>query len=123
MKRRSFLKGVAAIVAAATIPVTLGRADAFETKVTVVEIDTEDGWVPIEMGLLKRGDVFRVRENGVTVMPSAKAGGSPYIVQEGLWGVQVYGEQKKKTVKSHDREGLKYAPRRKRNVYSTERLK
>ena len=92
MKRRSFLKGAAAIAAAVTIPITLGRADAFETKVKVVEIDTEDGWVPIEMSFLKQGDVFRVRENGVTVMPSAKAGGSPYVVQEGLWGVQVYKE-------------------------------
>ena len=95
MNRRSFLKGATAVAAAVTMPITLGRAVAFETKVRVVEIDTEDGWVPIEMSYLKQGDIFRVRENGITVMPSAKAGGSPYVVQEGIWGVQVYGGTEK----------------------------
>lgn len=96
MNRRSFLKGAAAIAAAVTMPITLGRAVAFETKVRVVEIDTEDGWVPIEMSLLKQGDVFRICENGVTVMPSVKAGGSPYVVQDDIWGVQVYKSEPKK---------------------------
>lgn len=76
MKRRSFLKGATAAVAVTTIPFTLGR---IKDKDRIVEIDTEDGWKQIEMSLLKQGDVFRVRENGVTVMPAAKAGGSPWI--------------------------------------------
>jgi hypothetical protein len=89
MKRRSFLKGAVVAVAVTTIPFTLGR---IKDEERIVEIDTEDGWKQIEMSYLKSGDVFRVRRNGVTVMPTAKAGGSPYVIQNDLWGVQIYKE-------------------------------
>lgn len=87
MDRRSFLKGAAVAVAATTIPFTLGR---IKDKERIVEIDTEDGWKQIEMSYLKSGDIFRVRKGGVTVMPTAKAGGNPYIIQDDLWGIQIY---------------------------------
>ena len=92
MNRRSFLKGAVIAVAATTIPFTLGRA---VDKNRIVEIDTEDGWTQIEMSYLKSGDVFRIKENGVTVMPTAKAEGNPYIIQDDLWGIQIYEEGKK----------------------------
>jgi len=87
MNRRNFLKTTAAAAVIATIPFKLGRA---EDKNRVVEIDTEDGWKQIGMEYLKPGDVFRIRENGVTVTPAIKAAGNPHIVQEGIWGIQVY---------------------------------
>ncbi len=91
MKRRSFLKGAAVAVAATTIPFTLGRA---EDKNRIVEIDTEDGWTRIEMSYLKPGDVFRIRENGKT-LPTMKAEGSPHIVHDDIWGIQIVEEEDK----------------------------
>ena len=46
------------------------------------------------MSLLKPGDVFRIKENGKTVMSTMKAGGNPYIVQDDIWGIQIYEENK-----------------------------
>ena len=93
MSRRSFLKGTAAAVAVATIPFKLGHA---EDKTRIVEIDTEDGWKPIEMSYLKAGDVFRIRENGVTVSPAVQAAGKS-SVEDGIWGVQIYKDPLFKT--------------------------
>jgi hypothetical protein len=89
MNRRKFLQSTAAAVAVATIPFKLGHAD---DKNRTVEIDTEDGWQQIEMNYLKAGDIFRIRENGVTVSPIVRAAGKP-TVEDDIWGVRVYKEK------------------------------
>jgi len=87
MNRRNFLKGTAAAVAVTSIPFTLGP---IKNKERIIEIDTEDGWKIIEMKYLKSGDVFRIRDNGVTVISSAKAICNPYIINGDIWGIDIY---------------------------------
>lgn len=103
MNRRDFLKGAAVAVAATTIPFTFGRTKDIEKKKRTVEIDTEDGWKQIEMSYLKPGDVFRIKENGITVRSPMRAGGNPYLVEDDIWGIQIYKADKmpKKEVRKY----------------------
>lgn len=85
MKRRSFLKGAAAAAVIATVPFKLGNP-----KERIVELDTDNGWVRIEMNELRPGDVFRVREGtGETVMAKGVAAGDPYQLSDRIWGIQI----------------------------------
>lgn len=89
MKRRNFLKGTLGAAIVASFPLNLGKFDGSESR--IVEIDSEDGWIRVEMQDLKSGDVFRLREpNGSVVVSSAIADGEPFKNQEsGVWGIQV----------------------------------
>jgi len=95
ISRRKFLKSTAAAVTATTVaastPFTLGSP---KDKDKIVQIDTEDGWKDIPMNLLKKGDVFRLREKGKTVL-SSTAMCNPYLVSPDIWGVQIYKDVKK----------------------------
>ena len=85
MERRSFLKGAAVALAAASVPFTLN-----DPNNRIVELDTEDGWVRVRMNDLRPGDVFRVKNpNGSFELDYGIADGDPFQVKGGIWGIKV----------------------------------